>query len=60
MDLFSFVASVLSVLFGLYCLAWSLVLGTTSSATLRIGAAFIGVLLFLLAYTYYRISPKTR
>jgi hypothetical protein len=56
--MFSFTASILSALFGLYCLVWSLALGTTSHASLRGGGAFIGVLLLLLAYTHLRLYLK--
>ena len=60
MGLFTFIATSLCTLFGLYCLTWGLALGTSSPASLRIGAAFIGILLLLLAYTHYRISPQKR
>jgi uncharacterized membrane protein len=49
-----FFAPALCLLFGLYCIGWSIV--TTSALTsMRISGAFFGVLLFALASVYLRI-----
>ena len=46
-----FVAAVISILFGLYCVVWAIV-ASSYPATLRFGGAFLGVLLLLLAFVY--------
>jgi hypothetical protein len=45
------VAAVLSILFGLYCVVWAIV-ASSYPAQQRFGGAFLGVLLFLLAFVY--------
>jgi hypothetical protein len=49
-----FLAPLISGLFGLYCLTWA-ILAASSPAQQRGGAAFIGVLLLLLAFVYARV-----
>ena len=49
-----FVAAVLSILFGLYCVVWAIV-ASSYPAPQRFGGAFLGVLLFLLAFVYVRV-----
>jgi hypothetical protein len=49
-----FVAAVISILFGLYCVVWAI--GASSyPAPQRFGGAFLGVLLLLLAFVYVRV-----
>lgn len=49
-----FFAPSLCLLFGLYCISWSIV--TSSSPTsMRFGGAFLGILLLALASIYLRI-----
>lgn len=53
-----FLALVISGLFGLYCLIWSLLAGS-SPTQMRGGAAFMGGLLLLLAVVYARVlAPR--
>jgi hypothetical protein len=55
-----FLASVISGLFGLSCLTWS-ILAVSSPTQQRGGATLIGVLLFLLAFVYTRVLlPRER
>jgi len=46
-----FLAPSVSTLFGLYCVIWGFV-ASSYTASLRIGGAFLGVLLLLLALVY--------
>jgi hypothetical protein len=46
-----FVAAALSILFGLYCVVWAIA-ASSYPAPQRFGGAFLGVLLFLLAFVY--------
>lgn len=48
-----FLSMVVSGLFGLYCLIWSL-FASTAPTRMRGGAAFIGILLLLLMLVYAR------
>ncbi len=45
------VAAALSTLFGLYCVVWAIA-ASSYPAPQRFGGAFLGVLLFLLAFVY--------
>ncbi|GHO51946.1 hypothetical protein KSD_44070 [Ktedonobacter sp. SOSP1-85] len=49
-----FFAPSLSLLFGLYCIGWSIV-ASSSPTSMRVGGAFFGVLLLALAFVYLRI-----
>ncbi len=49
-----FFAPTLCLLFGLYCIGWSIV-ASSSSTQIRTSGAFLGVLLLLLALVYLRI-----
>ncbi|BCL83879.1 hypothetical protein ccbrp13_63440 [Ktedonobacteria bacterium brp13] len=49
-----FFAPALCLLFGLYCISWSIV-ASSSFTQIRAGSAFLGVLLLLLALVYLRI-----
>ena len=50
-----FVAAALSILFGLYCVVWAIIGASSYPAPQRFGGAFLGVLLFLLAFVYVRL-----
>ncbi|MBO0780117.1 MAG: hypothetical protein J2P37_14935 [Ktedonobacteraceae bacterium] len=54
MSILRFLAPIVCTLFGIYCIIWGLV-APSSPVTMRIGGAFIGVLLLLLAVVYIRI-----
>lgn len=55
-----FLAPLLTALFGLYCLVWSLI-AASSPPQQRGGAAFLGVLFLLLTFVYARIlNPRER
>ena len=49
-----FFAPALSLLFGLYCIIWSIV-ASSSFTQLRAGSAFLGVLFLLLTLVYLRM-----
>ncbi len=56
MNFRQFFVSTLVTLFALYCLGWSLV--SSNPANQRLGAAFVGLLLLLLAFVYFRVIPR--
>jgi hypothetical protein len=49
-----FFAPSLSLLFGLYCIGWSIV-ASSSLPSMRMSGAFFGVLLLALAFVYLRL-----
>jgi hypothetical protein len=60
MSVFRYLAPLLCLLFGLYCLMWGLVASTFPTPQ-RVGGAFVGALLLLLALVYVRvILPRER
>ncbi len=54
MKVLRLLAPSISALFGLYCVMWGL-LASSSSTSLRLGGAFLGVLFLLLAFVYVRV-----
>ena len=54
MSVLRYVAPFLCTLFGLYCVIWGLV-ASSSPTSMRVGGAFAGVLLLLLAFVYLRV-----
>ncbi len=54
MNVFRYVAPSLCALFGLYCVIWGLI-ASSYPISMRLGGAFLGVLLLLLALVYVRV-----
>jgi hypothetical protein len=54
MSVLRYVAPSLSTLLGLYCVIWGLV-ASSYPTSLRVGGAFLGILLLLLAFVYVRV-----
>lgn len=50
-----FFAPALCLLFGLYCISWSIIASSSFTQQIRLGCAFLGVLLLLLALVYLRM-----
>jgi uncharacterized protein involved in response to NO len=57
MNIRQFFVSTLVTLLGLYCLGWSLV-ASSNPTNQRLGAAFFGLFLLLLAFVYFRVIPR--
>ena len=58
MNMLRYVAPVMCILFGLYCIIWAII-ASSYSTSLRVGSAFIGVMFLLLALVYVLVIHPT-